>query len=110
MSHLVKQDLIIIYCPCCSNKEATKIAKSLVEKKQIACANIVPKIKSIYIWEGKTQEEEECLLFLKTKSQHFSKVKKEIEALHSYKTPCVISLPIKDGNSDYLSWLSSQLS
>ena len=39
----------------------------LVEERLAACVSIVPKIKSIYIWEDKLQKEDEILLIIKSK-------------------------------------------
>ena len=39
------------------NEEAQKIANALLEKRLIACANIVKEISSSYWWKGKIEKE-----------------------------------------------------
>lgn len=91
-----------------SGEEAEKIAKLLVEKKLAACVNIIPKVKSIYRWEGRICNESESLLIAKTKTLLVHELIKEVKEHHSYKVPEIISIPINDGNPDYLDWLKSE--
>ena len=84
-------------------EEAEKIAHALVESKFAACVNIIPKIKSVYRWEEKVQNEEECLLLIKAKEAYFKKIELKIKELHSYKVPEIIMLPFNEGSKDYLS-------
>jgi periplasmic divalent cation tolerance protein len=86
--------------------EAVKIGKALVEEKLAACVNILEGMTSIYFWEGKLNQEQECVLIVKTKALLIDKVIKQVKKLHSYSNPCVVSLPIENGSSNYLKWLS----
>ena len=54
-----------------SLEEAKKIARALVETRLAACVNIVPKIESVYRWEGKVEEGQEYLLLIKTTAESF---------------------------------------
>lgn len=99
---------ILILVTAKNKREAKKIAKSLLEARLIACANIVSGVESMFWWEGKVDSAKEVLLVLKTTTKNFSKCEKEILALHSYKTPEIISLPITKGNSAYLKWINQE--
>lgn len=99
----------IVYTTSNSEKEANKIAEHLLKKRLIACANLFP-IKSIYHWNKELIKEEEVGVFLKTRSELVDEVIKEIKKQHSYDIPCIISLPIKKGNADFLSWISDETS
>lgn len=92
-----------------SEKEANRIAEHLLKNRLIACANLFP-ISSIYHWNKKLVKEEEVGALLKTRSELISKVIEEIKKQHSYEIPCIISLPIKNGNKDFLSWISNETS
>ena len=45
---------------------ALAIARSIVERRLAACANVVPGIRSIYWWEDQVQDDVEALLLVKT--------------------------------------------
>ncbi len=88
---------------------AGKIAKALVEAAEAACVNIVPSIRSVYRWEGKVQDEGECLLLIKTSSEKFEAARSRIRQLHTYQVPEVIAIPITAGDPDYLAWLNASI-
>ncbi len=97
---------IIVFVTASSLEEAGKIARTLVQKGLAACANILPPIRSIFVWEQKVTEETEVLLMFKTKRELFSNLAEEVKTLHSYKIPEVIALPIEAGTEDYLNWIA----
>ena len=97
---------IVVLITCGSEEEASKIGRSLVEDRLAACVNIVSPIRSLYRWEGKIWDEKEWLLIVKTRSQRFEAMKERVKALHSYSVPEIVSLPILEGDSSYLHWLT----
>ncbi|XP_069053010.1 protein CutA homolog isoform X1 [Lepisosteus oculatus] len=90
----------------CPNEQVAKdLARGLVEKKLAACVNIVPKITSVYEWQGKIEEDSEVLLMIKTRSSKVSALADYVRSVHPYEVAEVISLPIDQGNPPYLKWL-----
>jgi periplasmic divalent cation tolerance protein len=102
-------DKIIVLVTGGSVRECKKIARRLLEKRLIACANIVPLVRSLYRWQGKIADEKECLMILKSAREHFALLSVEVEKLHSYSVPEVIALPIIDGAPNYLSWIGESV-
>lgn len=96
---------IVVFITASSTKEAEKIADGLVDNKLAACVNIVPSVKSIYTWKGKKEKASEVLLIAKSKKEKFKRIIKQVKSLHSYEVPEIISIPISDGNKDYLDWI-----
>ena len=92
-----------------SEEEARKIAHHLVERQLAACVNIVPKIESVYRWQGKVESNREYLLLIKTSSEKFPEVRDAIRELHSYELPECIALAVEDGSSEYLQWVEESL-
>ena len=95
----------IVLVTCGSIAEARKIGRRLVEKKLAACANIVPRVESIYRWKGKVERAREVLVVLKTIANHLPELEREVERTHSYDVPEFIVLPIVAGSQTYLAWL-----
>jgi len=50
----------MIYVTCPDREVARTIARTLVEEKLIACANIIDGMTSIYRWENKIEETMDC--------------------------------------------------
>jgi periplasmic divalent cation tolerance protein len=100
---------IIILSTTDTPELAGQMAAALVEAGEAACVNIVPSIRSIYRWEGKVQDEGECLLLIKSTSEKFESVRLRIRRLHTYQIPEVIAIPITAGDSDYLAWLHAAI-
>ena len=87
-------------------KTARSLARAALQKRLVACANLIPKIESHYWWKGKIERGSEVLMILKTTSAKLGALEKLIVAKHPYETPEFIVLPINRGNKKYLGWLS----
>lgn len=98
--------LTVLQITCPTEELAKKLSHGLVAKNLAACVNIIPKVTSIYSWDGKTEEDNEVLMIVKTKINIVGKVVQFVKSMHPYEVPEVISLPIQDGNHDYLQWVA----
>ncbi len=103
-------DKIVVMVTGGSMRECKRIARHLLEKRLIACANVVPVVRSLYHWKGKIADEKECVMILKSSRDLFPALQAEVEKLHSYHVPEVIALPIIDGSANYLTWLAESVS
>lgn len=97
-----------IYVTAANRAEALSIGRTLVEERLVACVNVLDGVRSLYWWEGKVQEDDEALFVAKTRSELAARVVARVKELHSYRTPCVVALPIADGNPDFLDWISAE--
>ena len=97
-----------IYSTMGNTEDAKKIAHSLVEEKLVACVNILPKIKSIYRWQGKIEEDSECVLIAKTTDKNVDKTIERIKELHHYDLPDIIVLPIIGGLNEYINYVKDE--
>lgn len=88
-----------------SLEEGQRIARAVLERKLAACANLVPRVQSMFWWEGRLEEAEETLMVLKTKEEALPKLIQEIKGLHSYAVCEIVELPINQGNRAYLDWI-----
>ena len=99
--------IALAYSPCPNHEEAVRLAKVLLERKLIACANIFP-ITSVYEWEGKVVEDGEVVLIAKTSREGFPVLRQALEELHPYDVPCILELS-GDANDSYTQWLLAQV-
>lgn len=102
--------LSILYVTFPNPEEASKVAKSLIEKKLIACANIFPSMTSVYLWKGVPHEDKESAAIFKTSAQLVNAATELIIDLHSYETPCIITTHADQVNDDFLNWVNQQTS
>ena len=98
-------EFISVFIIAASHQEAEKIARAIVEEKLAACANILPGLQSIYRWQGKVEQANECAIIAKTMAQKFDVLQLRIKELHSYDCPCIVALPIVAGSDEYLDWI-----
>ena len=102
-------DKLIILTTAGSEAEAQKIANQLVERRVAACVNIIPRIHSVYRWQGKVDAAEEFLLLIKTTKSHTAEVQAVIRELHSYDLPEFVVISIEDGSAEYLEWIEKSV-
>ena len=100
---------IIVLITAPSQEVARGIATTLLEQKLAACVNVLPGIHSYYTWKGKTQEDQEVLLFVKTRMALFERyLIPAVRAVHPYELPEIIALPIQAGLEGYLKWIDEE--
>ncbi len=99
----------LILSTASSRDEAQSIARALVDRKLVACVNIVGPIESIYRWKGEVENTQEFMLLMKTESDRFDRIREAVKSLHSYEVPEVIQIPIENGWPAYLEWISESI-
>jgi len=99
--------MILVYITNPTKKVAEKIAKILLKKRLIACANIF-EIESFYWWQRKIEKAKEFVLIGKTIKKNYSKIKKEVEKIHPYEIPCILKIKT-EANERYLNWLKNEV-
>ncbi len=98
----------IIYSTTDTIETAKTIARSLIKEKLVACVHIIPKIESIYRWQGKIEEANECVLLAKTSERNVQKTIQRIRSLHPYEVPEIIVLPPVGGLKEYLHYIEAE--
>ncbi|TGK62197.1 divalent-cation tolerance protein CutA [Leptospira wolffii] len=101
-------DYRTFYITTKNEAEALEIAEALVKERLVACANMIPGMKSIYHWHGRLEVNQETVLLLKTRAGLSEKVIARVGELHSYTIPCIVSWEIREGNKKYLQWIDSE--
>lgn len=104
-----KSDFYLVYVTTADAEEAHRIGDELVEKRLAACANIIPRISSIYRWKGKIQRDEEAVVLLKTTGRRLNEVIKTVRELSSYEVPDISCFAIDAGDADFLKWIETEV-
>jgi len=102
-------DKNIVFVTCESKDQAEKIAESVVRDKLAACVNVLPGIRSCYVWEGKLKWSDEVLLLIKTTRGRFDQLQDRIKAMHSYSVPEIVGVPIEDAFDKYIAWIDESI-
>ena len=98
------RDVLLGWIPCPTKWEAERIGKTLVSENLAACANVLPRMSSFFIWEGKLRTVQECLLLLKVLKKNRVASEKRILQLHSYDVPLIAFFEADSVNDAYLAW------
>ena len=101
--------MLVILTTTSNTDEAESLANGLVESRLAGCVQILPKVTSVYTWEGKTETDNEHLLLIKTLSEKYEAVEKYILDHHSYDTPEIIAIEAEKVSAGYLKWLTDTL-
>jgi periplasmic divalent cation tolerance protein len=89
--------------------QAISIAREIVARRQAACVNIVPGVRSIYRWRGKICTDGELLLVIKTLEEEFEGVAATIRELHSYELPEILAFPVGKGDARFFDWITASV-
>jgi periplasmic divalent cation tolerance protein len=82
--------------------------RTMVQERLAACGHQLAAIRSVYRWEGAVHDEPEVRVALHTRRSLVPAVVARTAELHPYDVPCVIALPLVDGNPDYLRWVVAE--
>jgi periplasmic divalent cation tolerance protein len=89
--------------------QANLIAREIVARRQAACVNILPGVRSIYRWQGKVCKDDEFMLIIKTKDSEFEAVAETIRELHNYELPEILAFTVPKGDRRFLAWIEASV-
>ena len=102
-------EINLIYITAGSKNEAVMIGKALIKTRLAACVNIIENMVAMYMWDGKLQDDKETILIAKTTKDRVTYLIEKVNALHSYDCPCIVTLPVSDGNPAFLKWVANEV-
>ncbi|RPJ72872.1 MAG: divalent-cation tolerance protein CutA [Desulfobacteraceae bacterium] len=98
-----------VYMTTANPEEAQAIGRELVTARLAACVNIIPQMSSIYLWDGKLQQDAETVLIAKTTAERVPELIARVKSLHGYTCPCIVSLAIAEGYPPFLAWVADSV-
>lgn len=104
---MATSEFIEIHWTCGSLDEARKISRYLVQERYVACAQVIPWIESVYMWNNQLETSQESKVIFKTLAVNFEKVKEIILKNAKYELPEITFTTIDGGNADYLDWVKA---
>ena len=105
---MTPDEALLVLCTAPDGEVAEKLARGLVEQKLAACVNVIPGLRSFYVWKGELCDDAEVQLLIKTRRAHFDELAAWLGEHHPYEVPEILALPIATGSEPYLAWMSKQ--
>lgn len=100
---------IVVVTTVGTEEQANLLAREIVGRRQAACVNILPGVRSVYRWQGKICQDGELMLVIKTLDSEFEGVAETIRELHSYDLPEILAFQVTRGESNFLDWIASSV-
>jgi len=88
---------------------ARSLARGLVERRLAACVNVLPRVTSVFRWEGELREEGEVLLVVKSTAARVEEIEAWLVEAHPYDVPECVSLAAASVEARYLKWLEGEI-
>lgn len=100
------------YCQVVTTTDAREaadaLARSAVEARVAACAQVAGPLSSTYWWRGAVEVAEEWQVVFKTTAARYPALEEHIRANHGYDVPEILCSPVDAGNPPYLAWVSAE--
>jgi periplasmic divalent cation tolerance protein len=100
---------IVVVTTVGTEEQAYLIAREIVARRQAACVNILPGVRSIYRWKGKICKDGELLLIVKSLEGEFEGIAATIRELHSYELPEILSFTVTQAEARFLDWIAGNV-
>lgn len=91
-----------------SAREASRLARLLVEGRLAACVSSIGPIRSTFRWKGRLVKEREWLLLVKTSAKSGARLTRFVETVHRYELPEVIAFEASGGLAQYIDWVVAE--
>ena len=102
------QTTLLVLTNCPDEESANAIALALVEERLAACVNILPRVQSVYRFQGAVESATEIPLIIKSTSAAYPALEARIREFHPYALPEIIALPVDGGLPAYLNWVAGE--
>jgi len=101
----IPPSILVVVTTVGTEEQALDIAHDLVGRRLAACVNIVPRIRSVFFWKGKVNDDTEWMLVVKTAPESFAAVKSAIKRLHLYELPEILGFATAHADPLFATWV-----
>ncbi|MEO5988522.1 MAG: divalent-cation tolerance protein CutA [Candidatus Eisenbacteria bacterium] len=102
-------EMLVVLSTFANEADAARVARTLMDERLIACANLLPGARSIYRFNDQVADEREVLVLMKTRKQDWTAFLSRLHDLHPYDVPECIAIRVAAGAPKYMEWLESVL-
>ena len=99
--------ILTIYTTVSNETDAKNLIRILLENRLIACG-VSWETGSQYNWQGKTVDDQEYVVFMKSSVRLENFLIQEIEKIHPYDTPAILINETKV-NRGYFEWVEGEV-
>ena len=99
----------LVWCPFPNCETARSVGTHLLEEKLIACANILPKVESLFVLQGEMANETETAVLFKTREDRLEQLVERLGEIHPYDTPAIVGWVCNATHPATWEWLSQAL-
>ena len=96
----------LIWCPFADEDSALPVIDRLLDEGLVACANVLPPMRALYVWRGERGEARECGVLFKTNAALLDRAIARLALLHPYDTPAAIGWRADSAAPGALAWLA----
>lgn len=97
----------LVWCPFPDGDSAAQAARVLLDEGLIACANILPPMRSLYVWRGESGDESEVGVLFKTNAARLLAVTARLAQLHPYDEPAILGWHCDAAAPETAAWLGA---
>lgn len=97
----------LIWCPFPDENGAMLAADTLLDEGLVACANILPGMRSLSRWNGMKDEGREVGALFKSNENLLENAIVRISNLHPYQTPAIVGWVCDAASPATLEWLGA---
>ena len=105
---MANESAVLVYATAPDEATALRICGHLLERRLIACANILPGMISVYRWQGEMEEAREVAIIIKTTRGQVDAAITAFAGEHPYETPAVVVIETSGGLPAFLRWLADE--
>ncbi len=98
---------ILVYCTFPSPADAEKAARSLLDERLVAGANMLP-LNSMFRWQGRIERRVETGVLFQAERRFYKRIERRIKQLHPDTVPQIVMWRIKDGYLPFLKWIMDE--
>jgi len=97
----------LVWCSFPDAESAAAAADRLLDEGLIACANLIPGLRSLYVWQGAKHDEAEVGMLFKTNRACLARLTQRLAALHPYDAPAILGWHCDAAAEATAAWLGA---